>query len=258
MNKKYFFFDIDGTLTDLKTQRIVPSAKLALKQLEENGHFVSIATGRIHYKTVAFTDKIDIHNLVCSGGGCLVINDEIIKNEPLPLEKAKSILRTLEEEERGWLLLLEDNDNAYMKDFRFLEQAGLRRELTSYKYDPNLNFEDLDEIFKIYAVVNRDEDKDKLPWINTLSYLGIEKDYIVIQHDRKKDGILDMMEYLGAPLEDVVVFGDDCNDLVMFDDRWTSIAMGSGPDILKEKADYVTKSSVEDGVYEACKHFGWI
>ena len=50
MNKKYFFFDIDGTLTDRKTGKIVPSAQVALNELQKAGHFVAIATGRAHYK----------------------------------------------------------------------------------------------------------------------------------------------------------------------------------------------------------------
>ena len=48
MEKKYFFFDIDGTLTDRSTGKIVPSAREALDRLEANGHFVAIATGREH------------------------------------------------------------------------------------------------------------------------------------------------------------------------------------------------------------------
>ena len=84
------------------------------------------------------------------------------------------------------------------------------------------------------------------------------EDYFVIQYDRKKDGILQMMEYLNADPKDVVVFGDDWNDLVMFDPRWFSIAMGNACDALKEKADYVTAANIEDGIWKACRHFHWI
>ena len=55
MEKKFLFFDIDGTLTDRATGEIVPSAKEVLQRLEENGHFVAIATGRAHYKAENFT-----------------------------------------------------------------------------------------------------------------------------------------------------------------------------------------------------------
>ena len=53
-----------------------------------------------------------------------------------------------------------------------------------------------------------------------------------------------------------VVFGDDYNDLVMFDDAWFSIAMGNACDALKKKADYVTERNVDDGIYKACLKFG--
>ena len=59
-------------------------------------------------------------------------------------------------------------------------------------------------------------------------------------------------------LKDVVVFGDDTNDEVMFDPQWTSIAMGNATESLKEKADFVTKANIEDGIQYACKKFGWI
>ena len=47
------------------------------------------------------------------------------------------------------------------------------------------------------------------------------------------------------------------NDMVMFDPRWTSIAMGNACKELKEKASYVTDANVEDGIYKACQKFGW-
>ena len=67
-----------------------------------------------------------------------------------------------------------------------------------------------------------------------------------------------MVEKVGGQIEDVVVFGDDYNDLVMFHSQWTSIAMGNACDELKAKADFVTKTNVEDGIQYACQYFGWI
>jgi hydroxymethylpyrimidine pyrophosphatase-like HAD family hydrolase len=83
MDKKYFFFDIDGTLTDNATHQIVPSAAKALQQLQQNGHFVAIATGRAHYKAIAFANSINIHDLVCFGGGSLVKDDVVVCTTPL-------------------------------------------------------------------------------------------------------------------------------------------------------------------------------
>lgn len=48
MNRKYFFFDIDGTLAvgTPGDQYIPESTQYTLKQLEAEGHFIAIATGR--------------------------------------------------------------------------------------------------------------------------------------------------------------------------------------------------------------------
>lgn len=80
----------------------------------------------------------------------------------------------------------------------------------------------------------------------------------MIQPDAKRKGILEMLEYIHASKEDVVVFGDDLNDLDMFNDTWLKIAMGNGHEKLKEIADYVTDLNINDGIYKACVHFNWI
>lgn len=257
MHKKYFFFDIDGTLTDNKTHKIVPSAKRTLDQLKANGHFVSIATGRAHYKAISFTEKIDIHNIVCNGGGCIVIDDQVVDLQPIPLKESIHILEQADQNHVGWLLALNDDDTVIMKDYRFLETAGLRKELTTYLYDPALDYHTLPSIMKMYLAYTKEDEKN-YPWINAVGRLRMFDEYVIYQYDAKKDGILRMMEYLQAPIEDVVVFGDDTNDLVMFDPCWTSIAMGNGKEELKKKATYVTDTNVNDGIEKACRHFGWI
>ena len=48
MNRKYFFFDIDGTLAvgTPGDQYIPESTQYTLKQLEAAAHFIAIETGR--------------------------------------------------------------------------------------------------------------------------------------------------------------------------------------------------------------------
>lgn len=256
MRKKYFFFDIDGTLTD-SARYIVPSARSALEQLQKNGHFVAVATGRAHYKTAEFTDPIGIRNLVCNGGCCLVHEAVMVRDETLDIEKARAILRQADEQGIGWMITLEDSDAVFMRDLRFLSTAGRRSEQTSYRYDPLLDYNHLTRIYKIYLAVPEDRE-EAYDWIGQLPYLRFNPRYIVFEQDEKKEGIIRMMELVNGPLEDVVVFGDGKNDLRMFDERWMKIAMGNGSPILKEKADYVTSRNTEDGILHACRHFGWI
>jgi hypothetical protein len=156
----------------------------------------------------------------------------------------------------GWLVMYDDSDKVIMKDMKFLEQAGLRTELTTYILDEKLNPASL-PIYKIYLAITPSQEKAN-PWIEQAGWLRMGPGYIVFQYDEKKKGILEMMDALHHDPKDVVVFGDGKNDLVMFDPLWFSIAMGNGADALKERADYVTAANVDDGIEKACLHFGWI
>lgn len=257
MQKKYFFFDIDGTLTDRKTNKIVPSAQLALQKLQEEGHFVAIATGRAHYKAIHFMEEVGLHHMVCCGGGALVVNDTLVHNIPLDLEKAKHLVKEAEAHGFGCLLMLDDSIDVYSRNNRFVEQCGERQEPTRYFIDETLDYDALEQIYKVYISIPKDREHE-LPSIDTIGHLRFVPEYLIFQYDEKHQGILDMMEEIQGNISDVVVFGDDTNDLVMFDPRWTSIAMGNACEELKAKADYVTKANVDDGIYHACKKFGWI
>ncbi len=256
MDHKIFFFDIDGTLTDDRNHKIVPSAKEAICLLQKAGHFVALATGRFHYKTVSVAKELGIKHFVCSGGACLVLNDQIIKNEVLDLTKVTTYLKNAEKNNLGYLLLREDNDSVDMKDFKFLEQAGLRKELTTYHYRPDLDVYALKDIYKIYLALKK-EDENKYPWLKLLGHLRMTDNYIVVQHDKKDEGIRELLQIINAQAKQVVVFGDGDNDQVMFQKQYFKVAMANGSKSLQKMADYVCEKSYEDGIYKTCLKFNW-
>ena len=250
------FFDYDGTLTDLRTMSLVPSAMKAIDLLQAEGHFCALATGRAYFKAKEIMEKIHVNNGICSCGGGIVIDGKLIKDEPLDLQNTKQLIRECKENGIGYQLSLTDGPELISDNNLFDEQC-LNHEPGKTVIDPRFNFEEVNQIMNAYVSVSM-EDEYKLPTLKKVGKLRFMPGFLIIQHDKKKQGIIELMNYMSAPLEDVVVFGDGTNDIDMFDKRWTSIAMANAVDELKALADYVSDSSYNDGVYNACKHYGWI
>ena len=187
MEKKYLFFDIDGTLTDRSTGEIVPSAREALTRLEENGHFVAIATGRAHYKARKFTDANGFKNMVCCGGNGCVIDNELVENIPLDKDGCIKIIHQAEELGYGWCVALDDTKDVYMTDDKFLRQVGKRKEPTRYIIDEMLEVEKADAIYKVYVAIPK-EDEEKLTTKELVGHLRFEPEYLMFQPDNKRGG----------------------------------------------------------------------
>ena len=68
MDKKYFFFDIDNTLAVWPDGVIPESAQYSLDYLQNKGHHVALATGRLQADAMRFAKMAQTPNFVADGG----------------------------------------------------------------------------------------------------------------------------------------------------------------------------------------------
>ena len=80
--------------------------------------------------------------------------------------------------------------------------------------------------------------------------------YFFIEPTDKAAGIKKVMDHYHADTRDVIVFGDGENDMAMFEDPWTKVAMGNAVPELKARADLVTTDVDRDGIWNACLRLG--
>lgn len=257
MTRKYFFFDIDGTLipSGYADSRIPDSALNAIEQLKQKGHFVSIATGRA--EALAHQTRLDLgfDNMVSDGGNGITIDGYILEIEPIDHDAVNDLVDQCKELGIPWALSPYNMDHRWAPDESFYEYTHDTYIPTVVRKD--LNPRNYPQILKAY-VACKAGDEEKLPALKRLPWARFHDTYIFVEPTSKAKGIRKIVDHFGGKYEDVVVFGDAMNDLSMFLDEWTCIAMGNACDELKEKATYITTDVDKDGIYNACKHFGWI
>lgn len=255
--KKYFFFDIDGTIAIGMPKYIPESTEYALNKLKEKGHFISVATGRLYTMTKPFCDQFGISNMVTDGGFGTVLNGQV-DIKPLDRQMMIDIVDVFEEKNIPWAICMADERVWHTRTKKFYDI--MEKDKMNYMdtvIDPNLDIRKVKDIFKGFACINPEEEAG-LEALKNVTYTRYRPGYIVIEPDDKSLGIRKIMDLMGIEDQDVVVFGDNTNDIKMFRREWTSIAMGNAVEELKKIADFVTKDADDGGIEYACRHFGWI
>lgn len=258
MRKKYLFFDIDGTLLCWKDrQTFLPeSTKTALDLLRQKGTPMAIATGRSYAMARQVMEDLGFTEMVCDGGNGLVMNGRLLGIEPLDHDKCVALIHECIEKDFIWALSMNNETSRQAPDGRFA--AFTDDTYMTTEIIPDLRPEDCENIYKVYIACDPGREAelktlDALPWCR----FGNDS-YLFVEPADKGAGIRRMVDAWGGNDEDVIVFGDQKNDLSMFCEDFTCVAMGNAVDELKARADYVTTAVDDDGIYNACRHLGLI
>lgn len=258
---KHVFFDIDGTLWDFMS--VIPeSAVRAIKMLQDNGHKAYISTGRTRgYITKPNLLSIGFDGILSGCGTRIETDGEVIYEYLIPGRKAVEAVDLIRS--HGFRAILEGPQFLYMDYEDFKDDVygkKVMRDLGDHLRPLSQNYGEW--VISKFSCDMTDCDKEAC-------YKKLSKDFDIIEHNEtiaemvpkgfnKGTGIKKLCELKGIDIKDTVAIGDGANDLDMFAAAGFSVAMGSGAEIARNAADYVTTGLKEDGIYNALKHLGLI
>src|SRR5699024_576521 len=150
MKRKFFFFDIDGTLAvGVPGKQYIPdSTKLALKKLKEAGHFLAIATGRSYAMAVDHMKALGFENMVSDGGNGITINGQLLEIKPLDYNKCLKLIDECKEKNFIWAISPDNEIRRLAPDNRFYDFT--HDIYMDTVVQPGLDPRDFDEIYKVY------------------------------------------------------------------------------------------------------------
>ena len=255
---KIVFFDIDDTLRNSKTGFIPTSIPTVFQQLREKDILTGIATGRGIFGVVSEISELKPDFFV-------TLNGAYIEDKKGNVVYSNKIAKDKVEEYIAWT---KEVGIDYGLVGSHTAKLSTRTELISEAIDPIYPDLDVDPDFyekeDIYQMWTFEDQGDVL----TLPESSASTLRMVRWHEHSSDvvpisgskaaGVAKVVEHLGLKPENVMVFGDGLNDLELFDYAGISIAMGNSHEKIKEKADYITKTLEEDGIFDALERFGMV
>jgi len=262
--KNLIFFDVDGTLVTRKGNGyLIPeSTTLALKLLRENGSLCFINSGRTRACMEDIILNMDVCGFVCGCGTYIRTGDNVLLSHTIPHSLGNKVLKDLEQCNIEWLLegqefiyysnrpyktRLNRLKEEHLKTFPGICKVLLPEDAHDLFFDkfcicttPGCNFEYFqDKYNKEFTFIDR-----------------VDSFFEVVPSGYSKaTGMQFLMDYFGIPAENTYAAGDSTNDLPMIDFAGTGIVMGGSPVEVIRHADYITSPLLEDGIYNAMKHF---
>ena len=255
---KVIFFDIDDTLRNSKTGFIPTSIPTVFQQLREKGILTGIATGRGIFGVVPEIKALKSDFFV-------TLNGAYIEDKKGNVIYSNKIAKVKVEEYIAWT---KEVGIDYGLVASHTAKLSTRTELISEAIDPiypdldvDRDFYEKEDIYQMWTFEDQGDDltlpESLASTLRMVRWHEHSSDVVPISGS-KAAGVAKVVEHLGLKPENVMVFGDGLNDLELFDYAGISIAMEISHEKIKEKADYITKTLEEDGIFDALERFGMV
>lgn len=250
------FFDIDGTLLSTKTHRICESTITALRRAHERGMLIFIATGR-HKKnlgSIPELGELPIDGFIGLNGQYCWDDTGVVYTNPIPKRDVELLLNFVLESEYGCEFL---GAHEYFANRLTPEmKAELDRVAIVYPTVTDNPRRALEiDILQADLYVQPGADLAILRKMTSCkwSFGGLTSIDIMVATGGKWNGVRKMMERHGLSMDEIMVFGDEENDVEMLRNARFSVAMGNGCDNAKAAAKHVASHLDEDGLFFAMR-----
>lgn len=248
---KYIVLDLDGTLLDRK-KRIGQLSINEIKKCKTKGQHVIIASGR-HYSDIKkYAEELGLDAsdwVICCDGQYIYNGTGQKKMQKTSLKREDVDFIVSHYNIKAFALFSEEKDYYYSDSFIDLL---LRRLIVLAKRDGRTIIchtkKELPDNFEKMRVIRGDLPALELDTNYTVHRVFGDKIDITRKNVNKFSALVTLFDTMNESLNSIIYFGDDLNDIECFDNLKCCVAMGNAAEIIKEKAMYVTKSNVEDGV----------
>lgn len=246
---KIAFIDIDWTILNHKDHTFDYPSIENIKKAQEKGLLIYFCTARtyISVENTGLLNLVKPDGIICTNGGLVFINDKLVKANVISEEIVRNVLKVAN---RHHVVLefatfkekyFTNNINQYVNNYYYIY----------YEKMPEVRKNATKDITEMLAFVPEKYDEKlikELPQeIRYYRYdtYGVNLGYY---QNYKGDSIRYVLETLNIKKEQALAIGDSQDDVSMFNEVGTSIAMGNAKDEIKEKATIVTDSIDDHGV----------
>lgn len=249
------FFDLDGTLFD-DQKNVLPASINAIKQMSQHNILSVISTGRNIFEIQNVLDETGIDSAVSANGSYVQYQGQKLHQEVIDKTVLADFTDFANQEgdavgyfnNRGFRLS-EANDLT-TTNFKLL-RLDARVDPTFYEHEP-INF------MNVFNTDKEAQYQEKFKGVLSLVRNNPRALDTMKAGVSKRTGIEILLDAAHLANIHTYAFGDQLNDLQMFEMVDTPIAMANGHDLAKQKAAYVTTSNMNNGIVNGLKHFNLI